>query len=382
MKKFLSVVFSIMFLCNMIFLPVNAISVNHSEVFYKECNRLWWGMLRYDDISYDTTNYECGKYTYDIGKFELHSGAILTYILSKYDFESHITTPTTVSAEWFENTVTKHFANIDFNLLLDNPFLSYNESEQTYDLFNFLDGGWSLDFHFIGYTMESNNRYTIYGCTIDNAYEKPDNAVEGKDYITVLDYENKLRTVELLATNKIQITYENGDLKFHSWENISNMPNISNLITYDTKIDASIESTSSNTQSNTTQSSTSNPNTSNQSQPQNSSAGSADSTSSKSSTSTTSALQNTISSHKDITSQTDTGNSSNTTYTKTSNSANDTIETDKTESTIEDSKQSNATNNSNENHKSNNLNIILTIISVVILLGSSITIYLLKFKRK
>ncbi len=382
MKKFLSIFLTIIFLCGIIYLPANAINVNHSEVFYKECNLLWWGMLRYDDISYDTTDYECGKYTYDIGKFELHSGAILTYILSKYDFEHHIPTPTTVSAEWFENTVNKHFANIDFNLLLDNPFLSYNENEQTYDLFNFIDGGWSLAFHFIGYTIESNNYYTVYGYTIDDYYEKPDNAVEGKDYITVLDYENKLKAVELLATNKIQFTYENGDLKFYSWENISNMPNTSNLITYDTKIDTSIENTSSNTQSNTTQSITSNPNTSNQSQSQNSSTESVVSTSSKSFTSTTSALQNTISSHKDITSQTDTGNSSNTTYTETSNSAKDTIETDKTESTIEDSKQSNATNNSNEKHKSNNLNIILTIISVVILLGSSITIYLLKLKMK
>ena len=378
MRKILSMFLSIVFLCGIIYLPANAINVNHSEVFKEECNRLWWGMLRYNDIDYG----EELRYTNDIGKYDFHSGAILTYILSKYGFDYHIPTPTTVSAEWFENTVTKHFANVDFNLLLDNPFLSYNESEQTYDLFNFLDGGWSLDFHFVGYTIESNNRYTLYGCTIDNAYEKPDNAVEGKDYITVIGYDNKLWTVKLLSINKITLSYENGNVKFYSWENICNMPNISNLITYDTKIDTSIESTSSNAQSNTTQSSISKPNTSNQSQSQNSSTGSADSTSSESSTSATSALQNLISSNKDITSKADTQNSSNATDTETSNSANDTIEADKTESTIGDSKKSSTTNNPNENHKSNNLGIILTIISVVILLGSGIAIYLLKFKRK
>ncbi len=369
MRKILSIFLSVIFLCAMISLPVNSISVNHSEVFYKECNRLWWGMLRYNDIDYGGEV----KYTNDIGKYDLHSGAILTYILSKYDFESHIPTPTTVSAVWFENTVNKHFTNIDFNLLLDNPFLSYNEIEQTYDLCNFLDGGWSLDFYFMGYTKESNNRYTVYGCTIDNMYEKPDNAVEGKDFITILDYENNLRIVELLSINKITLSYENDNIKFYSWENISNMPNISSLITYDTKLDAPTESNSSSNQSSVTQTSSSGPIFSNQSQAQNSSTESVDSTSSESSTRTMSALQEPISSHKDITSPTDTGNYSNTTYAETSNSAND---------TIEDSILSNTPNNSNENHKSNNLNIILTIISVVILLGSGIAIYLLKFKRQ
>ncbi len=382
MRKFLSMFLSIIFLFGITPLPVNAISVNYSEKFDKECVRLWsnqqGGSIYNSNLP---SNNAIGKYD-----LNLYSGAILWYLQCKYELTKDLNEGTviTVSADWFESIVNKHFANVDFNMLLESEkfYLSYNEIERTYDWLIGIGGGGSRDFHFIGYTRESDNRYALYGCTIDNAYEKTDNAVEGKDYITVLGYDNKLWTVELLSINKIILSYENDNVKFYSWENISNFPNISNLITYDTNVDTLTDNTSSINQSSTTPSSISNPNSSNQNQSQNSSKGIVDSTPYKSSSSTTSALQNSISSNQDMPSQTNTENSSSTTYTEASNSASDTVETDKKESTIEDSKQSNATNNSNENHKSNNLNIILAILSVVVLLGCGIAIYLLKFKTK
>ncbi len=367
MKKFLSVFFNVIFLCGIIFLPVNAISVNYCNTFEQAIYELDY-FQSFDGDGYRGDVSQSSAFSTDvIYKYTFFN----TEILKKFDTENKIIIETigtsdniSVPKEVFETASKNLFENVDINILREK-YLTNN----SYSICAGYDGfGGARGYKIVGY-IANGNMFTTYGY---QGVRMSENDISSTDKFIYTGEKMNDESNEVLVCEKlfkINLSYSNQIIKFHSWETINSIPNQDKLITPDTKIDTHAEIASSGNQSSKTQSNISKPNFSNPSQSQNSSTGHVDSSSSKSSATITNTLPNSTSSNQH--------NFPN--KYETSKLENDIEKTDKTESIVENSKQLNA---SNKKTKNNHFVMILAIILVIILLSSGITVYLLKFKRK
>ena len=384
MKKILSTILAVLLMITILPTGLFSITVNAIKVNY--CNDFEQAIYNLDYFQ----SFEDG-YKGDVSQSSPFSADVIypyTFynieILKKFDKENKITietigTTSNISApkEVFETASKNLFKNVDINILREK-YLENN----SYTISAGYDGfGGARGYKIVGYIVDGDifTTYGYQGCRMS------ENEVSSTDKFLytgekMLDGSNEVLVCEKCF--KINLSYSNQIIMFHSWETINNIPNRDELITPDTKVDTPNENISSGNQSSTTQSNNSKPNSSNPSQSQNSSTGHPDSSSSKSSVTTTSTLQKTPSSNQDITSQTNTETSSSATNTEPSKLENEIGKTDTTEGIEENSEQSNTSNNFNKKTKNNHFVMILAIISVIILLSVSVTVYLLKFKKK
>ena len=146
-----------------------------------------------------------------------------------YDWGTYYVRSYSIPADVFEGEALKHFNISDIDVLRNDTSTDpiYNADTNTYDMLEL--GGWGDSITYVtkGYKNLGNGAYEVYGYTVEMAYEKPDDAVEGVDYIVHNGY-----PAEIVRCIKVTIEYNGTDVKFLSWETISldEVPDIQDLV--------------------------------------------------------------------------------------------------------------------------------------------------------
>ena len=199
---------------------------NYTDVFHKEVFGLWWklgfmGDAQIYDFAPDVIKFytlrHIDLYEYYAGEKEIETGNGTISI-----------TYSAIPADVFEGQALKHFYIDDINVLRnDDSDPVYNPETNTYDMPDV--GGWgdSITYATKGYKNIGNGTYEVYGYTVERAYEKPEDAVEGVDYIIHEDWPS-----EIVRCLKVTIEYNTTDVKFVSWETVSlsDVPHITELV--------------------------------------------------------------------------------------------------------------------------------------------------------
>ena len=221
MKRIISLLMCVVMLCSMFTLTVNA-AENHYDEFDSEIMKLWWSVAYSgEDNIYDFspkhikwyTLYKINIYDYDsyeIEKEYSYGSEIYTYTIRYYQ----------IPADVFESQASKHFNISDINVLRNDKDHEpcYNAETNTYDMPDAGGFGDSVTYVTKGYKDLGNGKYEVYGYTVEQAYEKPNDAVEGVDYIIKPDSDYP---VEILECLRITVEYNGTDVKFLSWEKIT-----------------------------------------------------------------------------------------------------------------------------------------------------------------
>ncbi len=226
MKRAISLVLCLVLICGAFTVSVSA-AEDYYVVFHPEIHKLWWSVAfsGEDNISEFSpkhikwyTNYKVNIYDYDFYDEEIDYG-YGSYFLRYY----------MIPADVYESEAKKYFNISDINALRNDTDHDpvYNAETNTYDMPDAGGFGDSVTYLTKGYKYLGSRKYEVYGYTVEQAYEKPDDAVEGVDYVMNYDY-----PVEILKCHKITIRYDGTDVKFLSWETISvdEMPVDSDLI--------------------------------------------------------------------------------------------------------------------------------------------------------
>ncbi len=230
MKKLLSIIMAVIMFCSIFVFSVNAVcKMNYNEIFQSHIHTIWWFVPR-----------TMGEQSFDIEDIKFYTKRQLN--LDDYgvgEKQTHGTPGTDDYWEWyneyaipadvFEEEALKHFVIDDVSILRERNYdPAYNAETNTYNTY---DGGFgdSMGYQVLGYSCED-DVYTVYGYTVERAYEKPDDAVEGVDYIMSNGY-----PAEICGAIKVTLAYNGECIKFYSWENIelSDIPNKSGLVTVD-----------------------------------------------------------------------------------------------------------------------------------------------------
>ncbi len=200
---------------------------NHFNVFHSEVFKLWWTIsFNNNEQVYEFSPYSIKYYT--LGKFNLED----YYDGEKeidYGYGTYFVRYYAIPADIFEGEALKHFNISDMDALRNdtNTDPVYNAETNTYDMPE--QGGWgdSITYTTKGYKNIGNGTYEVYGYTVEMAYEKPDDAVEGVDYIMHNGY-----PAEILKCLRVTIEYNGTDVKFISWETISldEVPSVQDLV--------------------------------------------------------------------------------------------------------------------------------------------------------
>ena len=232
MKRIISLLMCVVMLCSMFAVTVNA-SENQFDTFDSEIMKLWWSVAyNGEDNIYEFspkhikwyTLYKINIYDYDsyeIEKEYSYGSDIYTYTIRYYQ----------IPADVFESQASKHFNISDINVLRNDKDHEpcYNAETNTYDMPDAGGFGDSITYVTKGYKDLGNGKYEVYGYTVEQAYEKPDGAVEGVDYIIMPgeDY-----AAQILKCLKITVEYNGTDVKFVSWETIAlgEIPDIKELV--------------------------------------------------------------------------------------------------------------------------------------------------------
>ena len=232
MKRIISLLMCVVMLCSMFAVTVNA-SENQFDTFDSEIMKLWWSVAYSgEDNIYEFspkhikwyTLYKINIYDYDsyeIEKEYSYGSDIYTYTIRYYQ----------IPADVFESQASKHFNISDINVLRNDKDHEpcYNAETNTYDMPDAGGFGDSITYVTKGYKDLGNGKYEVYGYTVEQAYEKPDGAVEGVDYIIMPgeDY-----AAQILKCLKITVEYNGTDVKFVSWETIAlgEIPDIKELV--------------------------------------------------------------------------------------------------------------------------------------------------------
>lgn len=221
MKRIISLLMCVVMFCSMFAVTVNA-AENHYDEFDSEIMKLWWSVAYSgEDNIYDFspkhikwyTLYKINIYDYDsyeIEKEYSYGSDIYTYTIRYYQ----------IPADVFESQASKHFNISDINVLRNDKDHEpcYNAETNTYDMPDAGGFGDSITYVTKGYQDLGNGKYEVYGYTVEQAYEKPDGAVEGVDYIIMPDGDYP---AEILKCLKVTVEYNGKDVKFLSWETIS-----------------------------------------------------------------------------------------------------------------------------------------------------------------
>ena len=206
---------------------IPATANNFTDVFDSQVFKLWWSVAFSNrENIYEFSPKDIKWYTVDkIDLNEYYAGE--KEVVNQYGSYSY--TYSAIPADVFENEARKHFNITDINVLRDDTIHDpvYNAETNTYDMP--FAGGWGDSITYVtkGYKSDDTGKYEVYGYTVEMAYEKPDDAVEGVDYIMHNDY-----PAEIVKCLKVTIEYNGTDVKFLSWETISidEMPGIEDLI--------------------------------------------------------------------------------------------------------------------------------------------------------
>ncbi len=223
MKRAISLLMCAVLLCSMFAVSVTA-GENHFAKFDAEVHKLWFSVvfLGGADNIYEfephhikwIVNYKINMYQYDsydvVREYIDYNGVVQTYTLRYY----------AIPADIYEAEAAKHFNISDINTLRNDTYNSpvYNAATHTYDMPDAGGIGDSITYATKGYKDLGNGKYEVYGYTVEQAYEVPDGAVEGVDYIIMPDYGN---AAEILKCLRITIEYNGADVKFLSWETIA-----------------------------------------------------------------------------------------------------------------------------------------------------------------
>ena len=221
MKRIISLLMCVVMVFSMFTVSVSA-AENHYDEFDSEIMKLWWSVAYSgEDNIYDFspkhikwyTLYKINIYDYDsyeIEKEYSYGSEIYTYTIRYYQ----------IPADIFESQASKHFNISDINVLRNDKDHEpcYNAETNTYDMPDAGGFGDSVTYVTKGYKDLGNGKYEVYGYTVEQAYEKPEGAVEGVDYIIMPgeDY-----AAQILKCLKITVEYNGTDVKFLSWETIA-----------------------------------------------------------------------------------------------------------------------------------------------------------------
>ena len=233
MKRIISFVMCIVMLCSIFTVTVSA-AENHFDTFQSETFKLWFAVVFgggeaniYEFQPHQIkwyTNYKIDMYQYDWYEVEneyTYNGEVHTYTVRYY----------AIPADAYEAEALKHFNISDINTLRNDEIHSpvYNAETNTYDMPDAGGLGDSITYSMKGYKDLGNGKYEVYGYTVEQAYDKPDGAILGVDYIIMPDYGN---AAEIRDCLRITIDFNGKDVKFLSWEtiNLNEMPADEDLV--------------------------------------------------------------------------------------------------------------------------------------------------------
>ena len=231
MKRTISFLMCVILLCSMVTVTVNA-AEDYFPEFNSAVNSLWWSVYYggENDNIYEFSPKHIKWYTtrelniYEFDSYERE----YTYTYDGDDF-TYTVRYFAIPAEIYEAEAVKYFNISDINALRNDTAHEpiYNAETNTYDMPDAGGFGDSITYLTKGYRDIGDGRYEVYGYTVEQAYEKPDNAVEGVDYIINYDY-----PVEILQCLRVTVEYNGTDVKFISWEiiEIDEMPDDADLI--------------------------------------------------------------------------------------------------------------------------------------------------------
>lgn len=228
MKRIISLLMCVVLLCSMFSVTVNA-AENHFDTFRSETFKLWFAVVFgggeaniYEFQPHQIkwyTNYKIDMYQYDWYEVEneyTYNGEVHTYTVRYY----------AIPADAYEAEALKHFNISDINTLRNDEIHSpvYNAETSTYDMPDAGGLGDSITYSMKGYKDLGDGKYEVYGYTVEQAYDKPEGAILGVDYIIMPDYGN---AAEIRDCLRITIEFNGTDVKFLSWETIEleEMPN-------------------------------------------------------------------------------------------------------------------------------------------------------------
>ena len=228
MKRVISLLMCAVLLCSMFAVGVTAAD-NYFETFESETLKLWFAVVfgGGEDNIYEFTPLQIKWFTnfkIDATKFDSYEELVeYTYGDETYSYTIiHYQIPVDV----YEAEALKHFNISDINALRNDTATEpvYNAEKHVYDM---PDGGGlgdSITYAQKGYKDLGNGKYEVYGYTVDQAYDKPEGAILGVDYIIMPDYGN---AAEIRKCLRITIEFNGKDVKFLSWETIAleDMPN-------------------------------------------------------------------------------------------------------------------------------------------------------------
>ena len=228
MKKVISLLMCVVLLCSMFAVSVTA-AENHFDTFHSETMKLWFAVVfgGGEDNIYEFTPLQIKwvtNFKIDATKFDSYEELVeYTYGDKTYSYTIiHYQIP----ADVYESEALKHFNISDINTLRNDTYTSpvYNAEAHIYDMPDGGGMGDSITYATKGYKDLGNGKYEVYGYTVEQAYEVPDGAVLGVDYIIMPEYGN---AAEILKCLRITIEYNGADVKFLSWETIAleEMPN-------------------------------------------------------------------------------------------------------------------------------------------------------------
>ena len=229
MKKLLCLCVCVLLLCSAMPVTTYAFSENHCDVFYREIEWLW-DCIYWNNGSFDAS---------------VILGASVQYFEDQYITKEQ--KPGTQNPDVIESDVVYTMPEEALKAAINKVFYiedmaafrqdiegrhpelysTYNATDNTYHIGVFRLSGWgSAEVYALnGYTVDE-DIYTVYGYTADRAYEKPEDAIEGVDYVMV-DGEPAL----IAAIHKCVLKFDGENIRYYSWENIDNIPDTADMIT-------------------------------------------------------------------------------------------------------------------------------------------------------
>ena len=220
MKRIISLLMCIVLVCSMLTVTVNA-TENYFVTFHSEIQKLWFAVVfgGGEDNIYEFTPRQIKWVTdYKIDREKYNSyDKLIEYSYGDKTY-SYTLRYYAIPADVYEAQALKLFNISDISILrndIDND-PKYNAETHTYDMPDAGGMGDSITYATKGYKSLGNGKYEVYGYTVEQAYEKPEGAVVGVDYIMHNDY-----PAEIVDCLKVTIEYNGTDVKFISWETIT-----------------------------------------------------------------------------------------------------------------------------------------------------------------
>ncbi len=246
MRKIIFAVLNFCFIFCIFVLPIGAIGVNHCETFKRAFYELQWYINRDYNDTKENEQLPVGvilDYTYSNCEFKEEYGRGNIGELGYYFYA--------FPAEYFEALAKEYFQVVNTNDLRNGYGSQYNirYSNETNEYIGMNPGGWggAASYIIYGYTENGQGKYTTYGYvgvyTSEEEYlqmveQYPETKYE-KGYISTGEFHSDGTKQIMLIDSYLKsvVSFSGENVKFHSLETIDEFPEISGLITPNTKID-------------------------------------------------------------------------------------------------------------------------------------------------